>query len=229
MKNSPKYPLILFIIFLFSIVVVFVWRSNQLEHAFMQNLGLVYINKGLVKGNEYDTKTGQIFLSSINNQRYQSFYEDESDEDNLLVNGSFEFKGYGWVIGGKSQITQDIAFSGQRSLVIDFSESVSNFYHTYQRVGVEPEGCYQLNAQIRTAGITGGVHLEAWDSDRGHKYWYSGKTPSVDNTSEWTNVSLEFCIPSDVDKIQIRIRAKQQSDASGLAWVDTVELKKISP
>jgi hypothetical protein len=82
--------------------VLSAWWSIRQE--WLLNVGLVKINRGLMTGCEVMVERGQQVLSILGEDNpYRSLAEAKLDSSNLLVNGGFEFLGYGWMLDGPSE------------------------------------------------------------------------------------------------------------------------------
>jgi hypothetical protein len=215
---------------LFLLVIAIHW--SLVWHAWELNIGLVKINQGLVSGQGEVFSKGQRFLSDVRDDRYRSIVEGELELNNLILNGGFEFNGHGWVIGGpgRPQWTREKAHSGLQSLVIDFENGV-DFYHSYQKVAVQPDTCYRLEAYVSAENLPNRVGLEVWDGERGHAHWYGGRTSLVTGTVPWTLVELEFCTDSDTQQTRILVRSRGEGEPGksglGTAWFDDIRLEPL--
>ena len=226
------------LIFFATILVLGFSYSSTIRAVLDLNLGLVRINHGILMRDIDSVQSGQKMLkrrlSFRSSQDYHSIANAQFSPELLLINGSFEFNGHGWRLGGpgtlKPRWTGEEAHSGLQSLVMRFDGTDVNFYQTFQEIQVQPDACYQLTAYIRAVGDIDNVGIDVWDAERGYAYWYGGATrPLIEGTRDWTPVSLDFCPSKDVTRIQIRLRrfGGYDNTVSGQVWFDNIRLNAI--
>ena len=226
------FPMGLLLLFISCILV---GLYPGIQRAWRLNQGLVVLTQGLAANQPDLIAQGQTILSQVpdENDRLKNLVNGEVDASNLIINGSFEFNGQGWVYGSSGDImpvwTNAQAHSGIQSLAISFPGEDINFYHMYQTVSVEPVSCYRLSAYSRTENLTDNIGLEVWDAERGYQYWYAGKTLNVAGTVDWTPSHFEFCTAEDVRQIQVRLRryGGKGQEVSGTVWLDDLYLEKL--
>lgn len=198
-----------------------------------RNLAWVSLNKGISSSNSALISFAQTelanwgSLSTLN--RLDNLVEAKLSE-NLLTNGSFEYYQQGWNIsevdGIITSVSDEFAYSGERSLKIVFPGEDINFYQIFQKVDVESNQCYQLSAYVKASQLTSGVAIEIWDGDEGYEFWYGGQTQLLQGSPSWNFVSLNFCTPNNVESVDVRFRrfGGKGDTVSGTAWFDDVKL-----
>jgi hypothetical protein len=158
---------------------------------------------------------------------------------NLVSNGTFERidtlgRGFDWRIGGAPGITAAVdpyrADTGRRSLKLTVTKSRADFSNVSQLIPVLPHSMYTVQARIRTDGLTGpdGIALEAIDPATGQTL---AKTEVIGGTQDWTDVTTRFRTSGIANTVTLRVRLVPPPpylpSRSGLAWVDTVSVKRV--
>ncbi len=151
--------------------------------------------------------------------------------NNWIDDAGFEHslagQGFGWriepVAGVKAGIDPGVAHSGHSSLRVEFdgSENV-DFHSVAQRVWLQP-GRYRLTAWIRTEGLS---------TDQGLALSLLGvSTPALTGSHDWTSVAAEISVgKATAAEVQLIRQRSWRFDAKpvGKAWIDDVELRRIS-
>jgi len=198
-----------------------------------QNFAWVSLNKGISSGDSALISIAQTELANWGSlsvlNRLDKLVEAKLSE-NLLANGSLEYFQQGWNIvevdGIITSVSNESAYSGERSLEIVFLGKDVNFYHVFQKVDVEPNQCYQLSAYVKVSELTDGVAIEIWDGDEGYEFWYGGQTQTLYGTTSWNSVILNFCTPNNVENVDVRFRrfGGKGEIVLGTAWFDDIKL-----
>lgn len=158
--------------------------------------------------------------------------------ENLIVNGSFEAEtenmGFGWRVGPTNDVRiwrdRTESHSPAFSLAVEFlgQENV-NFLNVFQFVLVEPGKTYELDAYLKTKGITtdSGPRLEVRDA-----YDPAALYKMTDDLKEdsmgWTHQSIEFATSPRTRLIQVGLARlpseKLDNQIAGRVWLDDVKL-----
>lgn len=156
------------------------------------------------------------------------------EDDNLIVNGSFEYEpGSAWddwqireVYGAYISVDNTTSAAGNNSLKIVFDGTKDvNFGHVIQKVKVNGGAKYLLTGYIRTKNIT---------SKSGIRMVLSSKTLRKDTepflgTHDWTSFTIDFDAPEDCDTVNITVYRKglgtvKKELISGTVWIDGLQL-----
>lgn len=136
----------------------------------------------------------------------------------LPVNGNWGYIG-GWNENAATPVHMDNrGINGSRCLVLMAADEEVDVGFA-QTVTVKPGTPYKAMARIKTEGVTGGAggHLSL-------DYLWAPRSESVMNTSDWTNVVLEF--EPETDKVTLCLKLGNTAASSkGVAYFDNVTLK----
>jgi hypothetical protein len=149
---------------------------------------------------------------------------------NLLVNGSFEKGTDGWTFYGqekKGKMTWDETEKHGNHPSVRIENSEDEDSHLKQKVTVEPETRYRLEAYIKTKDVVptkrdskGGACIDLDGT------WQTSK-PSLNKTKSWTKVSLDLVTGAQTE-VEVGGRLGFWSDgAIGTAWFTDFSLVKI--
>ena len=163
--------------------------------------------------------------------------EDPAPANSVIWNGGFEAKladgGLDWRIvqtpGAITSPDTTVVHSGARSLRVSFTGGMNlNYAGVHEVVPVKPATHYELQAYLRTEGITteSGMCFEAIDPQ--HPTAGSLMTPALTGTNSWTPVRVEIKIAPDTRFLDVRLRRLPSrlfdNKLSGTVWVDDVTL-----
>jgi alpha-N-arabinofuranosidase len=91
-------------------------------------------------------------------------------------------------------------------------------------VPITPYSRFRLSGWIRTENLVSGAGRGAQISVRGENDW---RTPPVTGTQDWTQVGVEFEAGAN-DALEVTCRFGDEGPATGRAWFDDVELRRVS-
>ncbi len=155
---------------------------------------------------------------------------------NYVQNGSFESlesRPSGWFVHklpGLEVAKDDTTYrEGLQSLKVDVTAAINLAIH--HRISPPTQSRYRLTGWIRTENLTSrhGARLEVQDATRGWKS-FTVYTQSVRDTSDWTQVSVEFDLPKRVPRISILLRRPsdpEDTPSEGRVWFDGIYLRRI--
>ena len=158
-----------------------------------------------------------------------AFAQEGTNSKNLIINGTFEKGMEGWTFDphgkkGTATVDQNEKHLNRPSLRIDNTEPDDS--HIKQKVTVEPETRYRLEAYIKTKDV-----LPAKRDSRGgacidlEGTWQTSQ--KVSKTHSWTKVSHDIVTGSETE-VEIGGRLGFWSDAcAGTAWFADFTLVKI--
>jgi hypothetical protein len=161
-------------------------------------------------------------------------------ESNWLLNGDFESEPMNspldWEAwGGKGvEVARDseVKHSGAYSLRMRFdgTQNVTN-PNLQQRVYVMA-GQYHFDAYLKTQELTTdqGISVHIFDSTATSRL--DIKTEGLLGTHDWTRVSLNFCVPSNLKSLIVNVvrqpSLKFDNLIKGTLWFDSVNLTRVS-
>jgi tetratricopeptide (TPR) repeat protein len=161
-----------------------------------------------------------------------------SQGDNLIVNGSFEAgienMGFGWRAEptNDSRIWRDSAefHSPGFSLAVEFlGQENPYFFNVFQYVLVAPGKSYELDAYLKTKGITtdSGPRLEVRDAYNTLAL-YKQTDDLKEDSMGWTHQSLAFTTGPKTRLLRVGLARvpseKLDNQISGRVWLDDVRL-----
>ncbi len=157
-------------------------------------------------------------------------------KESMLTNGSFEFGEDGrtqWHgdLPADCSVSIDTAVvrEGRQSLRVDLKASTN--FGLWQPVDVSPGAKYRLTAWIRTENAdSAGACLAVHDADHGWQAFEVTTLPKRYNTTDWTQVELEFTAPDNMRAASILLRkpnAPDAGNASGTIWFDACHLERV--
>ncbi|MFH1422262.1 MAG: tetratricopeptide repeat protein, partial [Planctomycetota bacterium] len=166
----------------------------------------------------------------------------EESKSNLIKNWSFEeipSQENNWDICGLldkvvTKISRNNSFSGEKSLNITFVGGCPNYFHTSQKVNLEPGKKYRLSFLVMTDGLTGkrGIGIDMV-SVKGNKH-FCVSTKEILTSYFWQRVETEFRIPDGISACIVRARRLGDEKSTerfgiieGAAWIDNISLVKL--
>jgi len=211
-----------------AVVLVILAACLHVFPVTLLNAGMLLVVNGLTADDAEMLHSGQLALRLHHTASGRPAHEELAyaslDSTNLVRNGGFEFRSWGWQVRCKVHFDREQRAAGYQSLRADIAGVDETFYHVYQDVDVQPGRCYSLDALIRADGGLSGIGLDVWDATGGYRYWYGGATDLVSAPCDWTPVHAHFCVPSNVDKVQLRLRVFSIGNG-GTLWCDDVRLE----
>jgi len=170
---------------------------------------------------------------------YQGEHRGDYPYPNLLSNAGFENELTGaaldWKIsdvsGAATLRDRSCARSGAYALHIVF-QGVGNvdYGHVVQTVYVRL-GEYELQAFVRTAGLTTneGIRLHVFDAESSARL--DVYTEQLTGTNDWTRIERRFRVPAGTNLIKVQVcrrpSLKFDNKIRGNAWIDAVSLRNI--
>jgi hypothetical protein len=156
--------------------------------------------------------------------------EPSSTTKNLLVNGFFEKGTDGWTFDAnnkKGTMTWDEAEKHGNHPSVRIENTEGDDSHLKQKVKVEPETRYRLEAYIRTKDVVpvkrdskGGASIDLEGT------WEASKPP-LNKTKSWTKVSVDIVTGAQTE-VEVGGRLGFWSDTvTGTAWFADFSLVKI--
>jgi len=162
----------------------------------------------------------------------------DEESGNMVFNGSFERAplnaGFGWRYQQEPYLDTDfaapVAFTGGRSLRVDFTVSKNEEYEPVEQlVPVEAERSYSLTAQVRTEGITSdsGPRLRVVDPVCPACLKVASVTTT--GTTPWHKITLNFSTGDKTQLVRLSVeRPRSRTFPMGITgsfWLDDVSLK----
>ncbi len=163
-----------------------------------------------------------------------------ADEEygNMVFNGSFEQAplnaGFGWRYHQEPYIETDfaapVAFTGRRSLRVDFTVSKNKEYEPVnQIVPVEAGRSYSLTAQVRTEGITSDSGPRLRVVDPVCPACLNVTSVATTGTTPWHKITLNFLTGDKTRLVRLSVeRPRSRTFPMGITgsfWLDDVSLK----
>lgn len=147
---------------------------------------------------------------------------------NLVVNPGFD-KGEdgldGW-IGIPEGVTATKSDAGQDGPCVQIALNGDVNLGVRQPVKVTPGTRYSLAGYVKCEDLVGEARLEVVDAERGWQH-FRAASQGITGTQDWTQLSLVFTVPEDVETLGIRLRRQAGDDAPatpGTVWFDTYML-----
>jgi tetratricopeptide (TPR) repeat protein len=181
----------------------------------------------------------QAYSAWLELKRQGAVRDPSKRSDNLVFNGGFEQSplpapSFDWNSASQPYVTADFAntncYEGAHCLRLDFPVARNaEFEPVYQIIPVEPGQNYELNAKVRSEGLTStsGPRLRVVDS--GHGELFDVATDAVTGTAPWHDLHLTFRMGLQTHFVRLSIwrpRAREfPTDIQGSFWIDDIELK----
>ena len=154
----------------------------------------------------------------------------------LVFNGGFEQEPNGaaldWRIQPSDRVEtafdNAVAHDGKRSLRVRFLANDNVNYANVQQLVIVPPGLYELQAWVRSSGITTneGPRLEIFDPTSPARL--DSRTEPVLGSHDWTLVTQHITVSAATPMVAIRVirtpTAKFDSRIAGTLWIDSVRL-----
>lgn len=166
--------------------------------------------------------------------------DDPPPGDSVIWNGGFEAKiaggGLDWRIvptpGALVSLDTSIVHSGTRSLRVSFTGGMNlDYAGVHELVPVHPGTVYELQAFLRTEGVTteSGMCFEAIDPQ--HPQNGNSLTPALTGANSWTPVRVRVKTLPETYFLDVRLRRLPSrlfdNKLGGTVWVDDVTLTPI--
>ncbi|MBN2536618.1 MAG: carbohydrate binding domain-containing protein [Spirochaetales bacterium] len=153
----------------------------------------------------------------------------ESEDNNLLVNGDFEYReltGWEkevWNEGGVIESTDQKVYNGKYALKI-YSGTVENDVRLIQEVPVEPDSYYRLSGWIASENVERGKVGANICIMTGFDY-----TGDVAGTEDWKYYEFRFKTGKNQKVIKIGVRLGMYYNiVKGTAYFDDIRLEKLN-
>ena len=151
---------------------------------------------------------------------------------NLLANAGFGrgdngLRGWGGVPEGA---TATKSLSGRTGPCVQIELSGNVNMGVRQGVDVTPGTRYSLTGYVKCQELVGEARLEVQDAERGWKHFLA-YSRGITGTQDWTQLSLVFAAPEDVEKLDVFLRRPATEDMPttlGTVWFDNYFLLPLS-
>jgi tetratricopeptide repeat protein len=206
------------------------WWPLELKRTFP------FLDELIAEGRDEDAEA--VWRQALNASHWP---EDPSFGDSVIWNGGFEAEiadgGLDWRIvptpGALVSPDTSVIHSGARSLRVSFTGGMNlDYMGVHELVPVQPETVYELQAYLRTEGITteSGTCFEVADPLR--RQAGNFLTAALTGTNSWTPVRVAVKTLPETHFLDVRLRRIPSrlfdNKLAGTVWVDDVTLIPIS-
>lgn len=206
------------------------WWPLELKQTFP------FLDELITEGRDEDAVT--VWRQALDVSRWP---DDPPSGESVAWNGGFEAEiaggGLDWRIvptpGALVRPDTSIVHSGTRSLRVSFTGGMNlDYAGVHELVPVHPETVYELQAFLRTEGVTteSGMCFEAIDPQ--HPQNGNFLTPALTGTNSWTPVRVTVKTRPETHFLDVRLRRIPSrlfdNKLGGTVWVDDVTLIPIS-